>query len=178
MGRARVHSCRLDMLENLRLQPLGLILGKPQRLKAASRTSESARVELVPFPVVLATDQNSSRVPARKYLYPRLNTCFGLIITKTPRPLASTLPFRSIISAMWVSRRPRLLNSRDSTVSGAWSGTGLMYSIRSWEVAAITSRNLLSLLIASSRMVAIMPPWQYPGGPVKRLLRPALSIMI
>src|SRR5216684_5136052 len=47
-----------------------------------------------------------------------LKTRSGLIIINTPRLRARTVPFSSTISAMRVSRRPRLPSSRDSTRRG------------------------------------------------------------
>ena len=80
------------MLENFRLQPLE---ASPWRTSAAQSRITYLGVGTSgtrALPYVLRTDQNSSRIAARKYLYLRLKACFGLMITKTPRPLASTLP--------------------------------------------------------------------------------------
>ena len=43
---------------------------------------------------------------------------------------------------------------------------GLQIFDRHFLVSAMTWRSLFTLPMASSRMVAMMPPWQWPGGPV------------
>jgi len=85
-----------------------------------------------------------------------------------PVPRASTCRLWLTISPSRNRRRPLTRTSRASRQMGWPNGTGRRYSTDRWPVTAITPCNLFSFAITSSSSVAMMPPWQYPGGPAKR----------
>ena len=127
-----------------------------------SRTELALARQALVFPVRSGGTKVKAEPPFLTY-FP--NIFAASMAMNFPRERARTSPPRVRISAWLICTRPRRLRWRPSATRGLPSGTGLRYSTFISRVSATTCRNLFALPMASSRMVAMMPPWACPGGP-------------